>query len=260
MSEAPQSDPHPQRIPAATAIVFRRSASGGPAELLLAERAASQRFAPGATVFPGGKVDPADHDLAAQLGSSEADPEDLAARVAAVRETLEETGLLLGVKQTVTAQEVAAARDLLHRESALGKVLAHYGWTLDLNALVPFARWQRPEGRAFDTRFYLADLGTGAVELTIDGTEHSRLCWLSAQEALMQAGRGELSLIFPTLCNLMRLAPHADFAAAASDARMFPPTPISGRQESAEGREWLTIPEGLGYPVTRFPLDDVRRA
>ncbi|MEF2975517.1 hypothetical protein V3473_31210, partial [Pseudomonas aeruginosa] len=89
-------------------------------------------------------------------------------RVAAVREALEETGLAVGIHQTPTADEVRGARALLLEGGELAPVLTAMGWTLDFDAIVPFARWHPINERIpriFDTRFYLADLGTGAVEL-----------------------------------------------------------------------------------------------
>lgn len=247
------------RIPSATAIVFRRGESGNPPQLLMVIRSAAMRFAAGAAVFPGGKVDPADHDLAARLASPGADLADMAARIAAVRETLEEAGLVLAVKQTVTAAQAAAARTRLIELGNLAPVLDEFGWTLQLDRLEPFARWVRPDERAFDTRFYLVDLGTGAVPLDVDGTEHSHLLWTTAAAALEQARQGQLHLIFPTLCNLHRLARHADFAAALADARSHPPQEIIPAVTEIDGQPCLTIPEGIGYPVTSLPIAEARR-
>src|SRR5690606_11429279 len=105
----------PAPIPAATLVLMRERA-GGPPELLMTERTGTMAFAAGALVFPGGRIDDADHEAAA------AHPrvEHAAARIAAIRETIEETGL---------------------------------GRTLTPEALTPFARW-RPnfrETRRFDT-------------------------------------------------------------------------------------------------------------
>ena len=78
-----------EAIPAATLIVLRDRETGPP-ELLMVERAAGMAFAAGALVFPGGRIDEADRGLADQLGID-------AATVAAVRETLEETAIPVGL-------------------------------------------------------------------------------------------------------------------------------------------------------------------
>src|SRR3546814_11885641 len=71
---------------------MRPAPGGGPDEILMVKRSAAMVFAAGAVVFPGGRIDPDDHVVAARHGFA-ADDIDGAARVAALRETLEETGL-----------------------------------------------------------------------------------------------------------------------------------------------------------------------
>src|SRR5436853_2763386 len=104
------SDP----IPAAT-LVLMRAREGRPPELLMTERTGTMAFAAGALVFPGGRIDAEDHALAA--GSA---LPDAAARIAAIRETIEETGLAPGV---VPAPGEAAAQNL-HHGLAAGHPLA----------------------------------------------------------------------------------------------------------------------------------------
>jgi len=208
--------------PAASLVVFRRSSAGGPPELLFLVRSAAMRFAASATVFPGGRVDEADRALAQARFAGSVDLADTASRIAAIRETLEEAGLAIGVDRAVSAGEAAEARELLLAEGALAPVLDRFGWSLDLASLTSFARWNPARLRAFDTRFYLADLGTGAVDLAVDGTEHGDLMWLPAAEALARGRSGELRMLFPTRCNLGRLAQYDDFAEACADAARWP--------------------------------------
>lgn len=246
-------------IPAATIVVFRRHPAGGSPQLLMLERTHEMRFAAGAAVFPGGRVDPADRDLAARLAPNAANPDDVAARVAAVRETLEEAGLVLAVNETVTRDEATAARNLLLEQGALHPVLERHGWSLDLDALVPFARWCPDWDGAFDTRFYLADVGTGAIELAVDATENRHLFWATAAETLAMADRGEIGILFPTRRNLERLAKFADFAAAQAEAMALAPRIITPRKVERDGVIHLEIPDDLGYPVIGQPFDTVRR-
>jgi hypothetical protein len=134
--------------------------------------------------------------------------------------------------------------------------------TLDLNALVPFARWL-PLGlahaRIFDTRFYLADLGTGAVDIAVDATENTRLFWVTARGALAMADRGEISVIFPTRRNLERLAQFASFAQARAHAEATPVVTITPQVDDSGEIPLLRIPEGAGYPVTTEPFTTLRR-
>lgn len=223
-----------------------RERNRGVPELLIVERSAAMRFAGGALVFPGGRVDPGDAALAAL---HEGDVGDLAARIAAIRETIEEAGLAIGVSGLADSETV---RTDLYSGTPAGEALA--GCTFDLEALVPFARWLPPEDvshKVFDTRFYLAKLPEGAGDAaTVDGNENVRLFWATAQDVLDMADRGEARIIYPTRRNLERLAQFASFADAAADARAHPIRPITPWVETRDGEELLCIPEGLGYPVT----------
>ena len=248
--------------PAATVVIFRQSGIARPPELLMVQRAKEMRFAGGAAVFPGGRIDPADRDLAASLAADDPNPDDieeLAARIAAIRETLEETGLAIALDRPVSAAEAVQARAMLLAEGALEPVLARLGWRITPQVLVPFARWCPMRDGSFDTRFYLADLGTGAVDIAVDLTENTHLFWASAAEALAMADRGEISLIFPTRRNLDRLALFASFAEARAQAGAYPVQMITPAMVEEAGRRWLTIPDGLGYPVTRQDMTTVMR-
>ena len=253
-----QPYPDVTTIPAATVVIFRNGAAGQPPELLMVQRAKEMRFAGGAAVFPGGRIDPADRTLAARLAPEQVPPL-AAARVAGIRETLEETGLAVAVERPVSAAEAADARAMLLDQGALEPVLERFGWQLDLARLVPFAHWcPRWEG-AFDTRFFLTDLGTGAVDIAIDATENTRLFWASARQALDMAERDEIGVIFPTQRNLERLALFGSFAEAREHSENTPLRMITPGREERDGETWLTIPEGHGYPITGQPLATARR-
>lgn len=248
-------------IPAATVIVFRNDPAGGAPQILMVTRHNSMTFAGGMAVFPGGRVDPEDRELAATLDTG-LDIDETAHRIAAVRETLEETGLVVGLRGDISAATARAARTLLEVEGALGPVLDAMDWSLDLGSVVPFARWHPKNERIpriFDTRFYLADLGTGAVELEIDGSENTHLFWASAAGALDMAARGELSVIFPTRRNLERLAQFASFEEARAHAEAIPVKTITPWMEERDGEPWLRIPDDAGYPVAGEPLTMVAR-
>lgn len=240
----------PVPIPAATLIAMRDTATGP--EILMVERARTMAFAGGALVFPGGRVDSGDVALAATL---EGDPDDIAGRIAAVRETIEEAGIAIGAEIAA----VAPLRARLHSGSAIGAVVPGDAWRLE--RLIPFARWI-PQGlnhRIFDTRFYLASAPPG-VAPEVDGSENVRAFWARAQDVLDAAGRGEASLIFPTRRNLERLARFACFAEAAADAAAHPIRAITPWVEICDGVEHLCIPDDLGYPVTSQPLASAVRA
>lgn len=253
---------HSTPIPAATVVVMRERA-GGPPELLMLERARAMAFAGGALVFPGGRIDPADHALAALhagAGDEAGDADDVAARIAAVRETLEEAGVAVGLSHTPDPATMAQIRAALSDGAALGEVLAAHDLSLALDALVPFARWcpQHSLARIFDTRFYLARAPEDA-DAIVDATENVRLFWASAQAVLDDADAGRATIIYPTRRNLERLAGYASFDAAVMDARRYPIRTITPWQEERGGVPHLCIPDDLGYPNTSEPLTGATR-
>lgn len=257
-----QRDSGSEGIPAATVVIFRNAPQGGPPQLLMTIRSREMVFAGGMAVFPGGRVDPADFDLGAAVGGP-LDPEEAAHQVAVVRETLEETGLVIGLSGEIDAAKARAARNFLQETGELSPVLDHFGWELELDQLVPFARWfPKNENipRVYDTRFYLADLGTGAVEIEADLSENTHLFWTTAQGALDAAEKGDIKIIFPTRRNLERLAQFDSFAEAKAQAEAIPVRTITPHMGERDGKTWLEIGEDLGYPVTAEPLTTVARS
>lgn len=255
-------DDLPTPIPAATLVIFRERA-GHPPELLMVERAKAMVFAGGAMVFPGGRVDPGDRALAATLigVAGDGDPDDLSARIAAVRETVEEAGVAIGVDPLPTPAALTWLRAALHAGEPFGAALRAAGTALALDRLVPFARW-RPAHRhmrIFDTRFYLARLPADAPEATVDATENTRLAWATARAVLDDADAERLQIIFPTRRNLERLAQFATFDAAAADAAAHPVRVVTPWAEERGGAEHLCIPDDLGYPVTSEPITGALR-
>ncbi|MFC7539287.1 hypothetical protein ACFQU2_07205 [Siccirubricoccus deserti] len=142
-------------------------------------------FAAGALVFPGGRVEAADAEIAAGLGAT--DPF-AAFRVAAIREAFEESGLLLartasGVPLTPDqgAAVAAAHRDALNAGSrGFAALLQAEALVPDIGALVRFAHWVTPDDLAkrFDTHFFLAP-APGGHAATHDGHEAVDSVWIS---------------------------------------------------------------------------------
>jgi 8-oxo-dGTP pyrophosphatase MutT (NUDIX family) len=248
--------------PAATMVVFRKNPGGGAPLLLMVERIKAMAFAGGAAVFPGGKVDAADFDYAQMLGGP-LPLDEAAARLAAIRETIEEAGLALGLRGVPDPADCARARAALHDGDSLQLICTRHGWTPDLTLLVPWSRWRPPafEGptRIFDTRFYLVDAGNSAPLATVDHTENRALFWASAAQALQSADTGKIRIIFPTRRNLERLALFGSFDAAAAHAAQHPVSTVLTYVEKREDGSWLCIPDGHGYPVLEEPMASAMR-
>lgn len=242
---------------AASLILFGAPARPGAAPpLLMVERGTALAFAGGALVFPGGRVDPADRALALEYGDADAAP-----RIAAIRETIEETGIAPAITPEPTVATIAAWRAALASGAPLATVLAEAGCRLLLDRLVPFARWCPPaplQKRIFDTRFYIAEAPTRSTPIA-DGGESVRALWLPAAAVLADAAAGRHRLVFPTRRNLERLAGQESFAAATAHALAHPNRTVTPHVETRDGEQWLCIADDLGYPITAETLATVTR-
>src|SRR6185369_2811634 len=189
-----------EAIPASTLILVRERYSASP-EVLMVEPAGGMAFAEGALVFPGGRIDNADRQLATEAGVD-------AAAVAAIRETIEETAIPVGLSPLPDAAQVRAMQDELDADRPLEELLRQHGLELDAAALTPFARWvpKFHAVRRFDTLFFIARWEPRVIEGECSGAE-----WVSAAEVLRRDGNGEARLIFPTRRTLERLAQHDSF-------------------------------------------------
>ena len=215
--------------PAATVVVVRDGPSG--IEVLLGRRPARQAFG-GAWVFPGGTLDPEDHDI----DLTGIDLDDGAWRAAALRELAEEVGIFL------TEPEHSVDRPL---EGA-----AVYRSVRDADAaflperLAYLSNWITPEGIAkrFDTRFYLAvvepSTPIGPISPELEVVE-----WVRPEAALARHERGEIELIMPTIAHLELLRGFERSADVEEHARSLPSIEaIQPRIVRRDGRIEVEIP------------------
>ena len=207
-------------------------------------------FNSGALVFPGGSVDKGDNEIIANpalySGGEGLDAGELAFRIAAVRETFEESGILLarpkGSKALVDAKraseiEAAHRAELCDGKISFLKVLTDNGMLLALDELVPYAHWITPEGmpKRFDTWFFLAAAPPDQLGAH-DGKESTDSIWVSPREALEGGETGRFKLPFPTTRNLIKLGKQASVKAALDDCRgkkVVTVTPVMTRTERA---------------------------
>ena len=250
--------------PAATLILLREGSSTP--EIFMQTRAQTMGFAAGMIAFPGGKVDGHDMNLAASrlvASRHDLDLEEIAARVAAVRESFEEAGVLLTHGPEIAPRDFIEAQPAIaSRALAFSDFLARHDQQIALDVLFPFARWVPPpglHGKRYDTRFYLARLPEGA-NAGHDGNEATTSCWITPSEAIARADRQEAEVMFPTRRNLERLAQHASVDALITHAMETPVVTVQPEVRMCDDGLHLCIPEGIGYPVTREPLETARRA
>ncbi|MFI7135937.1 NUDIX hydrolase [Nonomuraea sp. NPDC050153] len=238
-------EPVPTRD-AATVVILRE----GP-EAYLLRRKATMAFAAGAYVFPGGSVDVRDTDQAvAWAGPSPAEwgavfhaSEQVARGLvcAAVRETFEESGVLLAgpgpgsVVADTTGDDWESDRlALIDRSLGFADFLARRGLVLRSDLLKPWAHWITPEieHRRFDTRFFVAVLPEGQRTRDVGG-EADQVAWRRPAEAIELAHRGEIFLMPPTYQTLSELAAHDSVAGILAEPREI--VPIMPRAVEIEG-------------------------
>lgn len=227
-------------------------------------------FAPGALVFPGGRVDADDSVIAAR---EEVYPGDgfasyeRAMRVAAIRETFEECGVLLArprggaglVDAARYAQIEADHRVALHSHGrAFHDILETEKLALAPDLLVHYAHWITPihQKRRYDTQFYLAP--APADQLAVhDGGEAVDSIWISPADALAGQDDGRYKLVFPTFLNLRKLSRFGSVAeamAATRAARVVTVQPQMLRKGEGNKR-LMRLPAEADYGGTEFEID-----
>jgi 8-oxo-dGTP pyrophosphatase MutT (NUDIX family) len=227
--------------PASTIILLRDGAAG--LEVFMVVRHHEIDFASGALVFPGGRMEEADRELAASVP---ADP--LAAlKIAAIREAFEECGLFLGRASGDDRLIPAERLQGFDRNDPFAELMAREDLVPALDRLVPFAHWITPPfvPKRFDTHFFLAVAPIGQ-RLAHDGREAVDSVWIAPREALADHGR-RFKLLFPTERNLWKLARHDNTAAAIAAARAEPIVTVEPERIEVDGGPGLKIPAGAGY-------------
>ena len=207
---------------AATVVLLRDGT--GDLEVYLLRRTGTMAFAAGMHVFPGGSVDERDGETrTAWAGPPPADwarwlgCDDALARAlvcAAVRETFEESGVLLAgpdagqVVTDTTGEDYERDRlRLLDRSVAMAGLLAERGLVLRSDLLRPWAHWVTPEfePRRFDTRFFVAAVPPGQRPRHVS-TEADHATWLPVSAALAGFDDGALQMLPPTIVALREIA------------------------------------------------------
>ena len=213
----------PVEAKAAATTVLLRDTDAGP-EVYLLRRHAQMPFAAGMYAFPGGRVDPRDADTA--IGWAGPTPAQWGRRLscdaptaqslvcAAVRETFEESGVLLAgptpgavVDDTTGADWESDRHRLVERSLAFADMLNRRELVLRSDLLGAWAHWITPsfEPRRYDTRFFVAQLPTGQRARDVSG-EADRVAWMRPADAVAGSEAGELAMLPPTYSTLRELA------------------------------------------------------
>jgi 8-oxo-dGTP pyrophosphatase MutT (NUDIX family) len=252
----------------ASTILLLRDGAGAEIEVFMMVRHYEIDFNSGALVFPGGSVDKGDQDIIASpelySGGEGLDTASLRFRIAAIRETFEESGILLARPREskalvdagrASAIEAAHRTALCEGKTTFLNVLTDSGMVLALDELVPYAHWITPEGlpKRFDTWFFLAAAPPEQVGAH-DGKESTDSIWVSPREALEGGQSGRFKLPFPTTRNLIRLGKQASVEAALHDSRGKPVVTVMPVMTKLNGGRQLRIPLEAGYDGEVFDV------
>ncbi|WP_444999227.1 MBL fold metallo-hydrolase [Halomonas mongoliensis] len=253
--------------PAATLALVRDSDRG--LEVLLLQRTWQAAFLPGYFVFPGGAVDPQDPEVRAFTSGRDdgaisqtlsLDEGGADYMIAALRECLEEAGLLLAQDREGRPLPgdhpiLTEGREALRREAVGFRALCErYGLALPLDRLAYVGHWVTPPGppRRFDTRFFVA-LAPPCQTASHDGSETIAHAWLTPAEALVEYRQGRLALGYPTLRTLRLIGEFSSAEALLRHAHANPPTLRPGGPWPARrsGGDCQVEPDAPAYAEVR---------
>lgn len=242
---------------AATVVLLRHGSSG--VESYLLRRHSGMPFAGGMYAFPGGGVDTRDEDASTAWAGPAPDwwaermrcAHSLARALvcAAVRETFEESGVLLAgpsggtVVADTTGDDWEADRAaLVKRELAFSELLDRRGLVLRSDLLAFWAHWITPEfePRRYDTRFFVAVLPEGQRTRDVSG-EADRVAWMPPAEAVAGVDDESMRMLPPTYVTMRELADLADPADALARATDRVVTTIEPRATFDEAGAYLTV-------------------
>jgi 8-oxo-dGTP pyrophosphatase MutT (NUDIX family) len=263
---------------ASTVVLLREGdAQPGGLEVYLLRRVDQMAFAGGFCVFPGGGVDKRDFDH--EIGWAGPSPAEWATLLstteqharalvcAAVRETFEESGVLLAgfsvdsVVADTTGDDWEADRQALEkRELSFTSFLADRGLVLRTDLLAYWGSWITPifEPRRYDTRFFVAALPEGQVTRDVS-TESSHVLWKPVREVIADVDADRMAMLPPTYATCLELYSSTSVAAALGSADSRDRTPILPEMQIDSDGGYLRLPDrlvSLGESVGRS-LDEV---
>lgn len=250
-------DRQPVEPKSSATVVLLRPGAG--LEVYLLRRHLSMAFAAGMYAFPGGTVDGRDFDatvawagptpqvwgrrLACEAGEARA------LVCAAVRETFEESGVLLAgpspdsiVADTTGADWESDRAALVDRSLGFAEFLQQRRLVLRSDLLRAWAHWVTPEfePRRYDTSFFLAALPTGQVTRDVSG-EADQVTWMKPADATAAVDDGSMAMLPPTYITLQEMAAYVSVDEALEAAAGREITTFLPEVQLIDGEGFLTL-------------------
>ena len=255
---------HSAPLPSATVLVLRDGSTG--LEVLMVRRHGNAGVLGGVHVFPGGKLDAADGQVAA--GALDLTPQACVARlaesalsadeavalhVAALRETWEEVELVLGMDAWTRSRQ-QSLEERIGQDQDWAAAMQTEARRIPVSALVPWSRWITPRlpsvsSKRFDTRFFLARLPSGQTARH-DGHEATEAVWLSPRDALERFWADDIELAPPQIMSLVALSRFRDVDAALAHAQGRRPPLIEPHPFDRDGCRVICYPGDPEHPVS----------
>ncbi len=241
--------------PSATVLIVRDTPSG--LEVFMVARDRQVDMTSGAVIFPGGKVDPDDRSAAWNPLVAPKAP-DRAYWIAAVRETFEESGLLIaetadGPIDPQTAAHIGAhlREPLLDQAVTFSQLMTEKGLRPALGLMAPFAHWVTPVSvpKRFETHFFLVAALPGQMAVH-DGREAVSSFWMRPKDLLAEADAGSQTLVPPTRLNIEMLSESTTVSDALAAARARTVITVMPEMTKIDGGVRLTISPDAGYRTT----------
>ena len=214
-----------------------------------------------AHAFPGGVVDPEDHEVHdycqglkdeqanARLGVQSGG---LSYYSAAIREVFEETGVLFADYSNLDENLVSVRNGLNDRSMNWAEFVNQNELSLHCGQFFYCSHWITPEKMAkrYSTRFFLAELPEGQIAEHCGG-ELTDSCWATASDTLAAFRRGDLKLHFPTIKTLESVARHDSMAELVDWARSCVEWGITSMVPMVikrNGKNEIVLPGDKDYP------------
>ncbi len=249
-------------IPAASLILLQDTEAG--IEVFMVARNYEVDSFSGALVFPGGKLHAADSEPEARKycrNHQNFDDEQLALRIAAIREAFEESGVLLGRSKATGdfideshMQKLSVLRTAVESgDLELLELAKQENIELATDLLVHFSNLVTPQGwvkKRFDTHFYIAALPRN-YQLVHDGGETVSSLWGQPDFLIAEADQGKWNIVFPTRVNLSKIAVYDSSADLLSTCLQTSVEKITPQVDRQSDHVTLSIPEDAGFPFYR---------